>query len=1046
MSQVVADKSKVVPFSLKDAPALIEKAWPTAKISAETQKERKAGSGQTLTGLGSYWKGRKPLILTRACVLAALMPTTDDLERDVEIFEKLMGMADETFGRRFTGGPSAFAKLFPEYAQTVATGKDFEWKITIRDDQGRSVEAERVLMRMQDDLQEWVRRDLRSFAEGKHPRGDPKEFVTALPDDWKTFVEEKHRRWIWRDDITEQEKERRITRAFMTLPYAERLEKVKRPEELPEHDLLSGVWGEVNAHLGTEANSISDLVEQLGIMRFGRRPKLADTFSGSGSIPFEAARMGCDAYASDLNPVACMLTWGAFNIVGAAPSDHARMRKRQVEVMVEIDREITEMGIEHDEDGNRAKVFLYCLETECPRTGWMVPLAPSWIVSKQRNVIVRLVPDHANKRYDFEMSSGVSKEEMVEANEGTVRNGRLFHPMLNDDLGVSIKEIRGDFKDEDGNNSNALRLWEKQDFMPRPDDVWQERLYAIQWMDASDIKRGKAIPRTWFAVPTQADLDREELVKEVIGKNLSAWQAAGLVPDMEIEPGYNTSQPIRERGWTHWHHMFNPRHLLINATVAKHLNAYPEGALIALNFHNQNASLCRWATGATREALANVFSNQALNTLLNYGARGYDGVAAFLDVPNSKPVAFTGHVLNRSAKDFAEPVDLFITDPPYADAVQYDEITEFFIAWLRKNPPSPFNEWIWDSRRNLAIKGEGQSFKVAMVEAYKAMADHMSDNGLQIVQFTHQDAKTWSDMAQIFWGAGLQVVQDWYVSTETITGLKLGGYVQGTHMIVLRKRQGEQSGYQDEIVHEIRDEVERQIKEMIGLNDRMDASRGENIFNDADLQMAGYAAALRVLTAYTRIDGVDMTREALRPRKKGETTIVDDLTEFAVQTANEFLVPEGISRDIWLDLNGWERFYLKMADIEEAGQAKLDQFQNFSKAFRVTDYDDMMASKSPNNAKLKSAAQLGKTSMAEGVPFGRESIVRLALRAIWRIGKEDEAEDVIEELRDMLPEYRRRRETLIQIATYLATKRERTDSDEAKAARILEMAIRSERL
>jgi adenine-specific DNA methylase len=403
-------------------------------------------------------------------------------------------------------------------------------------------------------------------------------------------------------------------------------------------------------------------------------------------------------------------------------------------------------------------------------------------------------------------------------------------------------------------------------------------------------------------------------------------------------------------------------------------------------------------------------------------------------------------LISRRASEADEKVDFYITDPPYADAVQYDEITEFFIAWLRQNPPAPFNEWIWDSRRNLAIKGEGQSFKVAMVEAYKVMADHMSDNGLQIVQFTHQDAKTWSDMAQIFWGAGLQVVQDWYVSTETMTELKKGGYVQGTHMIVLRKRKGERSGYQDEIVHEIRDEVERQIKEMIGLNDRMDASRGENIFNDADLQMAGYAAALRVLTAYTRIDGVDMTREALRPRKKGETTIVDDLTEFAVQTANEFLVPEGISRDIWLDLNGWERFYLKMADIEEAGQAKLDQFQNFSKAFRVTDYDDMMASKSPNNAKLKSAAQLGKTSMAEGVPFGRESIVRLALRAIWRIGKEDEAEDVIEELRDMLPEYVRRRETLIQIVTYLATKRERTNPDEAKAARILEMAIRSERL
>ena len=39
---------------------------------------------------------------------------------------------------------------------------------------------------------------------------------------------------------------------------------------------------------------------------------------GSGQIPFEAARLGCDVYASDLNPVACMLTWGAFHIVGGS--------------------------------------------------------------------------------------------------------------------------------------------------------------------------------------------------------------------------------------------------------------------------------------------------------------------------------------------------------------------------------------------------------------------------------------------------------------------------------------------------------------------------------------------------------------------------------------------------------------------------------------------------------------------------------------------------------------------------------------------------------
>lgn len=977
MNVTAPEKTSVVPFSLKDTPSLIEKAWPTAKISAETQKERKAVHGQTLTGLGSYWKGRKPLILTRACILAALMPATEDLERDVEIFEKLMGMSDETFGRRFVEGPAAFNRLFPDHANQVI------------DYSGRSLR--------------------------------------------------------WRDDLSDQERQRRITKAFMELPYVERLNKVKRPEELSEYELLSGVWGEVNNHLGTSAKSIKELVEQLGIMRFGRRPKFADTFSGSGSIPFEAARIGCEVYASDLNPIACMLTWGALNLIGATVEDHTVMKSEKEKVLEKIDHEICDMGIEHDSNGNRAKVFLYCLETRCPRTGWMVPMLPTRVLSSRRyDAIVELVPNNKDKRYDFIVKMGVSKEEVRSASIGTIQNGRLYHEILDDPLGVTIKEIRGDYKDADGKNQNQLRSWSISDVRPKLDDIWQERLYAIQWMDADDIAFGKAHPRSWFSAPTDEDIIREETVASFVERNLDDWQKTGIVPNMKIEPGYNTSQPIRERGWSYWHHLFTPRHLLVNAIATKHARNFPHLNLGLASLYNRNARTADWLPSV--ESANHTFANQALNTFLNYPARGWTSCRGSFSIPKRAGSIKDVQIKSESALQISGVHDIFITDPPYADAVNYDEITEYFISWLRTNPPAPFDDWIWDSRRNLAIKGEGQSFKSAMIDAYGAMTEHMSDNGLQIVQFTHQDAKTWSDMAQIFWGAGLQVVQDWYVSTETITGLKLGGYVQGTHMIVLKKRRGDQSGYQDEIVHEIRDEVERQIKEMIGLNDQMDAARGENIFNDADLQMAGYAAALRVLTAYTKIDGVDMTREALRPRKKGETTIVDGLTEFAVQTANEFLVPDGLERDLWLELNGAERFYLKMTDIEEAGPAKLDQFQNFAKAFRVGDYDDMMASKSPNNAKLKSGIKLGKTSMAEGVPFGRDSIVRLALRGVWRVAKEDDVDEVLEELRDMIPDYLRKRDTLRQIVGYVAAKREHTEPDEASAARILGTAIQTERI
>src|SRR6266851_116738 len=93
--------SSVTSFSLRDAPALIERLLPVQKLSAEAYKEQMAGSGKTLTALGSYWKGRKPLILNKACILGCLLPATDDPARDLEIFEKLMAMDDESFVARW---------------------------------------------------------------------------------------------------------------------------------------------------------------------------------------------------------------------------------------------------------------------------------------------------------------------------------------------------------------------------------------------------------------------------------------------------------------------------------------------------------------------------------------------------------------------------------------------------------------------------------------------------------------------------------------------------------------------------------------------------------------------------------------------------------------------------------------------------------------------------------------------------------------------------------------------------------------------------------
>jgi putative DNA methylase len=127
--------------------------------------------------------------------------------------------------------------------------------------------------------------------------------------------------------------------------------------------------------------------------RYGHNVTVGDCFCGGGSIPFEAARMGCDVYASDLNPIAGLLTWADLHICGASAEELAEIRAFQQKVYDAVDREIRELGIEENEKGDRAVSYLYCVEARCPECGKRVPLAPSWVIGKGTKTVAKLIPD-----------------------------------------------------------------------------------------------------------------------------------------------------------------------------------------------------------------------------------------------------------------------------------------------------------------------------------------------------------------------------------------------------------------------------------------------------------------------------------------------------------------------------------------------------------------------------------------------------------------------------------------------------------------------------
>lgn len=342
--------SGVKALSLKDAPALIESLLPVQKISVDSYKEQMAVHGKTLTALGSYWKGRKPLVLNRACVLASLLPATDDLIKDLEVFELLMGMDDVSMSKRL-----GLAK--PEEIVRTTKIADIHAYFVVNPP-GHTVPSKAPF-----DL-----KDYQYFKNGKLTTPKLK----------------------WRSDVSETTKHEIAALKFEFDTYHDLATDAKRAEEVGD-ELSAHIWTKVNRHLGTKAFSFPELIEQLGVMRFGHRPTVADTFSGSGQIPFAAAQLGCDVYASDLNPIACMLTWGAFNIVGISAECRKEIEEEQVQLVARVKTEIDALGIESDGKGWRGKVYLYCLEITCPSSGWKVPVLPTRVVSKGKSVYAKKV-------------------------------------------------------------------------------------------------------------------------------------------------------------------------------------------------------------------------------------------------------------------------------------------------------------------------------------------------------------------------------------------------------------------------------------------------------------------------------------------------------------------------------------------------------------------------------------------------------------------------------------------------------------------------------
>src|SRR5207253_8087023 len=132
--------------------------------------------------------------------------------------------------------------------------------------------------------------------------------------------------------------------------------------------------------------------------------------AGGGSIPLEALRLGCDAFASDLNPVACLINEVLLeDIPRHGPELADELRKVGAEVKAAAEQELAEF-YPPDPDGARPIAYLWARTVRCetPNCGAEIPLVRSFWLSKKagrrRSLRPRVIrPEDNVPRVEFEV-------------------------------------------------------------------------------------------------------------------------------------------------------------------------------------------------------------------------------------------------------------------------------------------------------------------------------------------------------------------------------------------------------------------------------------------------------------------------------------------------------------------------------------------------------------------------------------------------------------------------------------------------------------------
>ena len=439
-------------------------------------------------------------------------------------------------------------------------------------------------------------------------------------------------------------------------------------------------------------------------------PPLLDPFAGGGAIPLEAQRLGLEAHAHDLNPVAVMINKAMIEIppkfAGQAPVNpdaraqldgdsgwtgakglaedvhyYGEWMKKQA--FQKIGHLYPKVKVPASQGGGEATViaWIWARTVKCPNPacGCEMPLTSSFVLSKKKGQEAWVKPIPAGDHVEFEVQQGKCPKEYESFKVG--RSAIFKCPCCGEITTDAYVKKNGQEHKIGSQLMAVVAEGQHGRIYLSPDE---EQKLAANTSKPENYPDGSmpTNPR-WFTPPafgmieygdlfTNRQLTSLTIFSELVGEAQKRAEADAIAAGLP-----NDHITLSEGG-----------------TGAR---AYGEAVGIYLAFvidkmTDYHSSICSWHS--SKELIRNTFGRQAIPMVWDYAeanpfsdsAGCFDNMLEWVFKSTSLfPATSNGDVRQFDAQSDCGLRNIMVsTDPPYYDNIGYADLSDFFYVWMRQ--------------------------------------------------------------------------------------------------------------------------------------------------------------------------------------------------------------------------------------------------------------------------------------------------------------------------------------------------------------------------